>query len=91
MNSLFGYGYVYGCCPRGFQLPTLIIQLCLWMLSTGLSFTITNNKLFDNLLLKLEFVSLLEILGLKDLQSVTVCGKKLYLNTLDLTVGGVKW
>ena len=43
------------------------------------------------MLLKLEVVSLLEILGLKEFQSVTVHGKKLYLNMSDLTAGGMKW
>ena len=45
------------------------------MLSRGLPVTYTNNKVFFNLLLKLEVVSLLEILGLKEFQSVTVRGK----------------
>ena len=47
--------------------------------------------LFYNLLLKLEVVSLLEISGLKEFQFVTVRGKKLYLNTSDLTGVGMKW
>ena len=40
------------------------------------------------MVLKLEVVSLLEILGLKEFQSVTVRGKKVYLNMSDLTAGG---
>ena len=35
-------------------------------------------KFFSNLLLKLEVVSLLEMLGLKEFQSVTVRGKTIH-------------
>ena len=61
------------------------------MLSTGLPVAYTNNKVFSILLLKLAVVSLLELSGFKEFQPVTVCGKKLYLNTSDLTAGGMKW
>ena len=44
-----------------------------------------------NLPLKLEVVLLLESSALEEFQSVTLRGKKLYLNTSDLTAGGTKW
>ena len=71
-------GYAYGCCPHDFQLPTLPV-------------TYTTNTVLSNLLLKLEVFSLLEISGHKEFHFVSVHGKKLYLNTLELTAGGMKW
>ena len=53
----------------------------------GFPVTYTSNTVFCNLLLKLEVVLLLEISGLKEFQSVTVRGMKLYLNTSDCCWG----